>query len=558
MKSPIIWRELRPEINARNLVVLSAAMVILNFFLQGDVGGLILLYDEGYLWYGTIRTALGEIPVRDFQAYDPGRYYWGALWFKLLRNDGILALRISQAVFQFVGLSVAFLLLRRVLRSWLPLITAGVILLVWMFPPLKIYEPVITICAVYFAVLLIENPLKTRHLIAGVFVGQAAFFGRNHGVYCFAAFLLVILFAWWRTDLRALFGRLAFWGLGIVIGYLPMLFMLAFIPGFFGSVWAGILFNFNTARNLPLPVPWPWVPHYLLMTVREAIHQFAIGLLYLAFPAFYLLACVGLLRRPRLRANTLFVASTFVGVAYLHYIFERPHLYYLAWTIPPFIFALIAMPASFSERHRRKVAVIVWSALLIFSWAGAEMAYENYFLLKAKGFVMSKLDQRFHLKVDLFMPEQHLDLVKTEIRGDKMWVPKGVAEIINNAEVINSELIPANDGILIAPYWTGLYPILRKESPTWEIYFLFPQPLREQQKIVEDLERQHTNWAIVCNNYLDGRPELAFKNTHSYVWQYLTGNFEPIRTDRLPRDCQLLHRIDRSVSSETGLRSTKH
>ena len=91
----------RPQLTTRNLLILAGVLVLLVFILQGNVG--FNLADEGFLWYGTVRTALGEIPVRDFQSYDPARYYWGALWFKLLHNDGIMALRVSQTVFQFVG-----------------------------------------------------------------------------------------------------------------------------------------------------------------------------------------------------------------------------------------------------------------------------------------------------------------------------------------------------------------------------------------------------------------------------------------------------------------------
>src|SRR5438270_2589068 len=138
MKSRINWPRFKSQPTPLNLILLSAALVFIFFLLQGNVG--FNIADEGFLWYGTVRTALGEVPVRDFQAYDPGRYYWGALWFKVIGSDGIIALRVSQAVLQFLGLSVALLLLRRVLRSWLALAVAAGVLLLWMLPQWKIYE----------------------------------------------------------------------------------------------------------------------------------------------------------------------------------------------------------------------------------------------------------------------------------------------------------------------------------------------------------------------------------------------------------------------------------
>jgi hypothetical protein len=542
MKSHIAWRDLTPRINTRNLGILSAAMVIFIFLVQGNAG--FNLQDEGFLWYGTIRTALGEVPLRDFQGYEPGRYYWGAIWFKLLRNDGILALRVSQAIFQFLGLTIAFLLLRRVLRSWLALVVAGVVLLMWMFPPWKIYEPVITIVAVYFAVLLIESHTEFRHLLAGMFIGLAAVFGRNHGLYCFGAFLLLILFIWWKIDRGALVARLAAWSLGIVIGYLPMLLMLAFIPGFFGSFVEGISSNLNQGTNLPLPVPWPWVPNYSVLSARDCVHVFSVGALYITLPLLYLVAGVTLLLKSKLHKNTLLTACIFVGAVYLHYDFVRPHLYYLAWTIPPLLLGLIALPSSFSERNKKRLTVFIWSFLLVMSWNVAQMAPENFFLMKARGWAKAKLMGRYHGDVGLAM--QDYFLVETDIRGDKLWIRNEIAGIVNNVKALNNDLIPASDNILVAPYWTALYPILQKPSPLWEIYFLFPQSLNRQQGMVEELERKHVNWAIVCDFYLDDRPELAFQNTHGYVWQYLVANFETIETDQtrsLPIGCEVLHRI---------------
>jgi hypothetical protein len=532
---------LTPEVSPRNLVIFSALMVLIIYLVQGDTG--LNLQDEGFLWYGTIRAAMGEVPIRDFQSYDPGRYYWGALWFKLLRNDGIMALRISQAVFQFIGLTVALLLVRRVTKKWLPLIGTSLLLLVWMFPPWKIYEPVITIIAVYFAVLLLDSPTKLRHFLSGVFIGLAAFFGRNHGIYCLGAFVLIILFVWWKLDRRELIGRLAALGLGVVLGYSPMLIMLAVIPGFFRAFLDAVLFNVHVATNLPLPVPWPWRVNYSGPSPKVWINGLATGLLYLAFPVFYILGLTALVLKTKIRANRLFTACIFVGAVYLHYIFERPHLYYLAWTIPPLILGLIALPYSFSGQYRKKIAVIVWSGLIIISFTAAEMAPQNYFLIKVRGAVREKVLRRFQVDIGFDMPEEHHTLVKTDVRGDHLWVTTDIADAVNAMNAINQE-IPGNDGILVAPYWTAFYPILNKKSPTWEIYFLFPQTKSQQEVIVADLEQQHVNWALTCDFYLDNRPELKFESTHSYVWEYLATNFETMKTDKMSRLplCQLLHR----------------
>jgi hypothetical protein len=533
--------KLVPEINTRNLMIMSAALVAFIFLMQGNTG--FDLADEGYLWYGTIRANLGEIPLRDFQSYDPGRYYWGVIFFKLLRNDGIMALRVSQAVFQWLGLALAFLVLRRVTRSWLSLLAAGTVFLIWMFPPWKIYEPVITIAAVYFAVRLIEKPAPVRHLIAGIFVGLAAFFGRNHGLYCFAGFLFLTIFIWWKLDRGSLLKRLAKLGLGILIGYSPMLIMMATVKGFGAAVIQTILLNVHQGTNLPLPVPWPWAPDYSHLSFKESIHALAVGILYLLFPAFYVFTAGLLLFKSRARRNVVLIACTFIGAAYLHYIFERPHVYYLAWSIPPLILGCFALPLAFPEHNRKMAALIAWSVLLILTWPAAEMAPENYFLMKAKSAVRQSVLERFHIPSGLDMPATHYSLIKTDIGGDKLWLTYDSAEVINSIREATRDRVAENDGMLIAPYWTSLYPVLRKPSPLWEIYFLFPQPRERQEKMVEELGRKQTRWAFICHFYLDNRPELAFENTHGYVWHYLVENFHPVVTE-LPRTCELLVRND--------------
>jgi hypothetical protein len=536
MKTEIAWSKSTPQLNTLNLIVLSALMVALVFLLQGDTG--FNLADEGFLWYGTIRTALGEVPVRDFQSYEPGRYYWGALWFKLLQNDGILALRLSQAVFQFIGLTLGLLLLRRLLGSWSALIFAATILVRWLFPAWKIYEPVILIAAIYFAVLLIEQPSRKRHLAAGVFVGIAAFFGRNHGLFCGVAYFLLTSYLSWASK-KVLLRRLATLVAGVVIGYLPMLLMLAFVSGFFEQVIADLVFNLKYGTNLPLPVPWPWRPDYQSLGTREAINKAAIGILYLAVPAFYVFALARLIFKRAASHHPIFVACSFVGTVYLQYTFARPQLFYLAWTIAPFILGLLALPASFAGQSGRRIAIGVWAILAVFTISVLEMAEENYFTIKPKAVVKAKLLGRHDGNFDQAMNAQ--GLLKTNVRGDHLWVLRDTATLMENLRPLQSELTKTNANILVAPYLPGLYATLRKPSPLWEIYFLLPRPLEEQQAMVRDLENKQVNWALVCTHYVDDRPELQFSTTHGLLWNYLIANFETV-PGRLDQNCSLLRR----------------
>jgi hypothetical protein len=527
----------RPQLTTVNLLVLAGVLVILALLLQGNVG--FTLADEGFLWYGTIRTALGEIPVRDFQSYEPGRYYWSALWFKLLRSDGIMALRVSQAVSQFVGLALALLLLRRVLKSWVPLIFAAIILVRWMFPTWKIYEPVILIAAIYFAVLIIEKPCRLRHLLAGIFIAVAAFFGRNHGLYCGVAFILLLFYLNWSSDKKVLLQRLGVLSVGVIIGYLPMLLMFALVPGFLNQFKADLLFNLNYGTNLRVPVPWPWRQTYAAVGAREVINRATVGMLYLVLPAFYVFALARLFFRRTSNLHPVFIASVFLGVVYLHYTFERPQLYYVVWTIPAFILGLIALSASAPSEHRKKLQVAAWSILALVTITALEMSQENYFTIKMKSFAKAKLMRAYGGDFDQAMNAQ--GLVKTDVRGDSLWVLRDTATMIDQMKAIDQNLVGPNEQILIAPYFPGLYAILQKRSPLWQIYFLLPRPRHEQEAMVQELESKQVTWALICSHYMDDRAELEFRQTHKLVWDYLVKNFEPIITSVGPQ-CELMKR----------------
>ena len=96
--------------------------VLMEQLLQVRVG--LNLADEGFLWYGVQRVLAGEVPVRDFQAYEPGRYYMLAGWARMVQSDGIVAMRCGLAVVQWAALFPALLLAPR--ATSLQMAAAGV------------------------------------------------------------------------------------------------------------------------------------------------------------------------------------------------------------------------------------------------------------------------------------------------------------------------------------------------------------------------------------------------------------------------------------------------
>lgn len=94
------------------------------FFLMGHIG--FDLADEGFYWYGAQRVVHGGVPLRDFQAYDLGRYFYTAQFLFAAHDTGLMVARIAaySLLFPLVAI-VVFITLgsvqendRNSLRSW--------------------------------------------------------------------------------------------------------------------------------------------------------------------------------------------------------------------------------------------------------------------------------------------------------------------------------------------------------------------------------------------------------------------------------------------------------
>ena len=287
------FQEKKPLMLQIAMTLALAGFVVFTLFLgQGHKG--FSLWDEGYLWYGAQRVMLGEVPIRDFMSYDPGRYYWSAAFMSLWNDNGIMALRSAVAIFQVIGLFAGLLLIARSSKnqSFVYLLLSALTLAVWMFPRHKLFDISLSILLIGVMVFLIQKPTGRRYFLAGICVGVVAVFGRNHGMYGAAASLGVM--AWLsirRKDGPGFIEGFALWASGVSVGFMPVLIMALTIPGFAMAFWESILFLFEArATNLPLPIPWPWRVAFGSASIIEAIQGVLVGLFFIGAVVFGMLS----------------------------------------------------------------------------------------------------------------------------------------------------------------------------------------------------------------------------------------------------------------------------
>jgi hypothetical protein len=488
----------------------------LLFLWQGRAG--FNLWDEGYLWYGAQGVMRGEVPIRDFAAYAPGRYYWSAAWMWLLGDNGIMGLRISVAIFQVCGLFVGLLLVARSIPNdgkniykYLFWFIAAITFAVWMFPRHKLFDISISIFLVGILYLLIQKPLPMRYFIAGCVLGVIATFGHNHGVYGGLASLGVVFWINIRDSgtNTPFLERLALWGMGVVAGYAPVLFMLVAIPGFAPEFFEFFrtLFEQKTT-NFPLPVPWPWEVNSTDFTFNEVIRRVFIGCFFVGIAVFGFLGVFWSFfkRCKKNQIEPVLVAASFVALPYMHFAFSRADVGHLAQSIFPLLLGCFAILATTTPWVKWVAALGVFS-VSVFIMVPFHPGWQCRGEHRCDNFVIS---------------------------GDALRVDPETANNITLLRQLVKRYTPNGENILITPVWPGAYPLLEKISPMWDIYALPPMKANREQNEIERIRVAHPGFVLIFDFPLDGREELRFKNTHPLINQYIFDNFELVANDQNP------------------------
>jgi hypothetical protein len=460
--------------------------------------------------------------MRDFHAYDPGRYLWTTGWSYVL-GESLVSMRLACVFFQCLGMLAGLLAARRLSSRPLFLVCVALLLAVWMHPRYKVFEQSIALLSVYAGVLLLERPTLRRHFAVGIFGGLMAFMGKNHGAYHVLAFGLMIAWAAWAEGWRAWWTRSLAWSGGLLFGCLPQWLMFLFVPGFFRSFLDSILSISANGTNLSRPVPWPWLPATDLPPWMR-VSVFAEGCFFVAFPLFLLLTAARAcwLGRERLSTQPALIAAACVTLPYTHYVFSRADTVHLSHGAPTMTLGAIALGASF-------VGGLQWLPRALAPLILAASLTANYVQISA--IRRSFADPGTFLWVP--------------VSGARMFVPRLHAQALASAHTLVMELAKADEPILFAPDFPGLYPFTGRLSPTKEIYFIFPATPQEDRALLAEIERAGVQWVMLHNYALDGRDDLRFHSTNPIVWDFLCKNFKSVPIDTLPSSMIVLRRIQR-------------
>jgi hypothetical protein len=474
--------------------LLAAAMFVLSFNVEPS-------QDEAYVWYGALRTLEGQVPLRDFRAYEPGRYYWCALWMLFL-GDGIVAVRVAAHTFFLLGLWAALAGLRIAGIEWSVAIAAGIVLSVWAPLFQRLFEPSLLMIGFLAGVLVLVYPSPKTFLLAGIVAGSSAIFGVNYGLYLGAALLgLTSLIGWKSMDVTLLWSVGVFM-LGIALGLIPLLAMFLFVPGLFKVFYQrrvrAVLVRGSS--NLPLALPWPWRPLPLTWSAGlEPVGARFAQLYFFLVPMFsWTVALWAIMSQlEMLRAQSAIVSAGLLGSFALHHAVSRADLPHLAHAMPPLILGLFALFAPF------KLGLAALS--ILFVW----------------GSVVTIL--RVHPRsIRWRHPELFL---RTNDFGDWLWLTRAQVEFYAALRTFMRKQLGPGDSLLATPTLVAVYPLLGLRSPVYDTFCVYPASREEQEPMLREIDGTQVRVALVNNSPLDGRDDLRFSQTHPLVWSRLRADF---------------------------------
>ncbi|MDD2881505.1 MAG: hypothetical protein PHQ58_13830 [Rhodoferax sp.] len=466
------------------------------------------LADEGFYWYGAQRVLRGEVPMRDFMAYDIGRYYWAAVIMWLVGDDGIWGARLSAVIFQAIGIVVGVYACLSVSKKvgfalWAFALLIGCILTVWVFPYYKVYDHTVSVILVACIFSMLKRRIPHVWFLGGICIGLAAVIGRNHGVYGgFSVLLIVAHISIFEKSIKETVKLIGFFCIGIFIGFLPNIWMMLAIDGFFIAFLNSIRLLFEyAATNIALPIPWPWMVHLDGVGVITSATLITTGGFFLLLIIFPIVLVLSLLNRYVVTGDDMrlmLISIIVTSVPYAHYTFSRADTVHLGLGILPVIMGLLII-AGYLKGPR---AFLLGFLLLVFSIIAAldSQPYFTFSLLK-KPYII------------------------TEITGDYVYIRPKISTKLDLASDVIENKMKKNESFLAVPDMPSLHAIYRQKMPLWEIYSLINRSSKFELDEINRLNNNKPDYIFLSNHPLDSNVNFQYSKIHPLIYEWINLNY---------------------------------
>lgn len=472
--------------------------------------------DEGYLWHGTLQVLERKVPIRDFRAYDPGRYYWCAL-FCLIFGRRNLSVRLAMLALRVVTLALLAGLIHHATGDWfatvLWTVAAGACSPRWY----KSTEGLSAVMAVTVAAALLDDFQPATQAVAGMFTGLSLVFGLNLALYNATALAAACLFALMRTGLEPISPE--WFAAGLLAGLAPSVFLFATVSG----LWTAYVRHKvlpvlrRGATNLPLPIPWLWKPTPPQVCGPSA-YVGAVKLGFTALPLFHAgvlmwRLAAGPADEPWVQVAT---ATACVGVCYLHYSMSRADPEHLSLAWPLFAIGI----ASLAPGGGVGVVVACCAAAAVIIC--------------------------LYLSVDeCALRRRHPEsFVRYHAGADHFWLPTSMVSWLESIREVVETRSRDGDPVLFVPLLVTFYPLWSRRVPVYDLFCVHRAAAGAEDAMIASIEGERVRLAVVWNVALDGLEERRFSRTHPLVWAYLETRFEPCALSRPLEDLHCFVRTD--------------
>ena len=475
--------------------------------------------DEGLLWYASQRTYVGELAIRDFFAYDPGRYYWNSFIFFLTGGTGLNDLLIATTAFGGVGLATAWYTMGYAKISFPWRLTFSIIIAIALcYPRHKVYEQSLSLILVSIVYFIIVSPnLLKRWLVFGVLTGMVAFFGRNHGVFYVISGLFLVAYLWFDKGLKQPIRSGISYVSGIFIGYLPILILLTINKQFRIAFIESVVSVLNW--QLSLPIPFFWRMDYSSGLNFETINQFSIGAVCILVPVIYMIGIFVLFKsafKHESKNNaSLLGAASLAGIPYLHQAFDRADFGHIAQSILPVFIAIAAMIFYFPKSRNLRILSYIFCF------------FSLIFLLSAW---FCNLPSIRMLRVEATEPSS---VTYYQIGNRHFLINSVQANVLTEVKKITQKCSVSDNEFLALPHFPGVYAYLGLKAPFWEMYYLYKRSADFQQRHIKAISRVKVI-LISPNATVDNIEKLKLKYTYGDLMDYIEKNYRKINSPILP------------------------